>query len=230
MVKVVICGTASTSIHLANSPIFANPEWQIYSCNGAFHTLNRIDLHFELHDIDYLRNDVKPDPTYFDFLKDIGAKAILNREYSEFPEATTYPIQKICDFVNAKYFNNTISYMIAYSMWLFGDKLTDIALVGVDMAGKTEYAHQRPCCEFYVGMAKGKGIRIHLPEGTPLLNSSHLYGFEKLPNYMVSSRNKLKELEELTKNTKILKEQADRNHHYTEGMRDMLETITDLHQ
>ncbi len=226
MSKVAVCGTSTTSLYLANT---FKEDWQIYSCNAAFHHLDRIDLHFELHDIDYLRNEVKPDPSYFQFLKDIGPKAILNRKYDEFPMAQVYPLQDICDFVGAQYFNNTIAYMIAYSMWANRD-LTNLALIGVDMAGDSEYAHQRPCCEFYLGMAKGKGIELHIPAGCPLLNSSHLYGFEKLPAFVVSSRQKLQDLKAIEKNAEDAKILADKNYHYTRGMKELLELILKRHQ
>lgn len=226
MTKVVICGTATTSLHLANT--FA-PEWKILSCNGAYQHLNRLDMHFELHDIDYLKNEVKPDPTYFDFLLDIRDKAVLNNTNFEFPDARAYPLQEICNFVGANYFNNTIAYIIAYAMWFYPD-LTDLALIGVDMSGEGEYVHQRPNCEFYLGMAKGKGIKVHIPEGCPLLNSSHLYGFEKLPAFMVSSRQKLKELKNLEIAAEEKKRLADKDYYYTKGMKELLEIIIKRYQ
>ena len=40
------------------------------------------------------------------------------------------------------------------------------------------YANQRPSCEFFLGLASGLGITVHLPKGSDLLKASHLYGFE----------------------------------------------------
>ena len=39
------------------------------------------------------------------------------------------------------------------------------------MAIGTEYVHQRPCLEWYLGIARGLGIKVHLPTkwGSPVL-------------------------------------------------------------
>ncbi len=43
----------------------------------------------------------------------------------------------------------------------------------------SEYAHQRPSAEFFLGVAFGRGIELHIPPGSDLLKATHLYGFEE---------------------------------------------------
>ena len=58
-----------------------------------------------------------------------------------------------------------------------------IGLCGVDIAldgvtGETEYAHQRPSVEYYIGLAEGRGIEIVIPEVSELLRCGYLYGWD----------------------------------------------------
>jgi hypothetical protein len=39
---------------------------------------------------------------------------------------------------------------------------------GVTMKAGDEYGYQRPNAEFLIGLARGKGIKVHLPENCSL--------------------------------------------------------------
>jgi hypothetical protein len=60
------------------------------------------------------------------------------------------------------------------------DVLTNCALhiYGVDMAQGTEYAAQRPSCEYFLGLAAGMGVQIHVPDTSDLLKCAYLYGVD----------------------------------------------------
>lgn len=53
-----------------------------------------------------------------------------------------------------------------------------IAIYGVDMAQGTEYAAQRPSCEYFLGLARGMGIQTFIPAASDLLKNLALYGAE----------------------------------------------------
>ena len=55
----------------------------------------------------------------------------------------------------------------------------EIHVYGVDMAVDTEYHHQRPSCEFFLGLAAGMGIKIFVPDTADLLKTRFLYGFDE---------------------------------------------------
>lgn len=80
------------------------------------------------------------------------------------------------------YFTNSIAYMLAHAIYDLspGDR---IELYGVDMAGGTEYLYQKACTEYYIGIARGKGLTIYLPPGSKLL-SAPLYGYDTDAQYM----------------------------------------------
>jgi hypothetical protein len=42
----------------------------------------------------------------------------------------------------------------------------------------TEYGTQRPSCEYYIGMARGMGIKVTIPPESDLLKAVYLYGYQ----------------------------------------------------
>jgi len=54
----------------------------------------------------------------------------------------------------------------------------ELHIYGVDMAQGTEYANQRPSCEYFLGLAAGMGVKIHVPPQSDLLKNTTLYGVE----------------------------------------------------
>jgi len=73
------------------------------------------------------------------------------------------------------YFTNSISWMIALAVFK-GYK--EIHVYGVNMAQTQEYEKQRPSCEFFLGWARGAGIKVYLPSQSDLLRSWMLYGYD----------------------------------------------------
>ena len=76
---------------------------------------------------------------------------------------------------------------IADNSWLFEklkreERFEEIHLYGIDMTHETEWGYQRPNTEFFLGVAVGKGIKIHIPEESALLSPLWLYGYEDKPS------------------------------------------------
>lgn len=179
--KIAIIGKAPSSVKLAP---YNDPEWEIWSLGDNWRNVPRWDRWFELHD---LAEGVKRWPKdHVDWLKACPELWVAH-PHPDLPQATQYPKNEILSRFFG-YFNNSISWMIALAMYerVAGIRnVTDIGLWGVDMAvsdpaqgNNGEYEHQRPSCEFYVGMAAGMGIKMHIPEQSDLLKTSRLYGFE----------------------------------------------------
>lgn len=92
------------------------------------------------------------------------------------PNAIPYPKQAILDyFAPHSYFTNTVSWMIAHAIY---ESRAKIGVYGVDMAQSTEYGAQRPSCEYFLGIAVGRGIEIDLPLTSDLIKTPFLYGLE----------------------------------------------------
>jgi hypothetical protein len=104
--------------------------------------------------------------------------------------AVPYPKAEVTAMFG-KYFTNTVSWMIAHAIY---ENRSKIGVYGVDMAQDSEYNHQRPSCEFFLGWAAGRGIEIEIPPTSDLLKSPFLYGAEDHNPLRVKMEGRLAEL------------------------------------
>ena len=75
-----------------------------------------------------------------------------------------------------RYFTSTAAYMLASAI---DEGATDIAIFGIDMKGDFEYVRQRPCFEYFVGLARGMGVNVYVSGASPVVQSEWLYGWER---------------------------------------------------
>jgi hypothetical protein len=108
------------------------------------------------------------------------------------PNAVPFPRDAVVAHFG-RYFTNTVSWMIAYAILA---KFQKVGVYGVDMAQDSEYAHQRPSCEFFLGWAAGAGIEVEIPKSSDLLKAPYLYGYEDGGELNVKYSARLKELAE----------------------------------
>lgn len=137
---------------------------------------------FEVHDLEkFYAND----ESHKSWMRDAGIPVYVRPQdmgtATEWgiASATPFPIERLVDEFE-DYWTNSISYLIALAIAM---EYREIQLFGVDMAQDTvlqkEYRAQRPSCEFFMGVAVGRGIRIVKPPHSDLLVSSHRYGFDE---------------------------------------------------
>jgi hypothetical protein len=107
------------------------------------------------------------------------------------PAITAYPLAAVLERFPAGYFTNTIAYMIGLAIALGAE---EIGIYGVDMALGSEYGHQRPSCEYLIGLARGMGIRVHVPATCDLLKTPYLYAFGQADAWTVRMEAKRREL------------------------------------
>lgn len=99
----------------------------------------------------------------------------MQQHWDIIPKSIPYPIKDIVARYG-NYFTNTVSYMIALAIDMGPE---EIGCYGVDMATASEYGPQRPSCEFFLGIAAGRGIKLTIPQKADLLKTRFLYGFEE---------------------------------------------------
>ena len=88
--------------------------------------------------------------------------------------ADDYPLYKIIDKFNSRYFTNTVSYMIAYAIY---EGVDSIDIYGVDMSGAGEYVNQRGSLMYWIGRAESMGIKVTMANG--IMDPVFLYGLEE---------------------------------------------------
>lgn len=68
------------------------------------------------------------------------------------------------------YCTGSIAAIIAHAIW---DCAAEISLHGVEINEDGPYSHQRACIEFYLGMARGDGAKLFIPDGCSLLTNDN---------------------------------------------------------
>lgn len=197
--KIAIVGKAPSTIMEAP---YADDEWEIWGLSDLIlKPIPRWSRWFELHDPEGWHPDdscprrQKWHKDYWKFLTtDNGKPVYLRQPHPEIPHGLIYPAQEIIDRFSLRdqhgkakpYFTNTVSWMIALALM---EGATHISIFGVDMAQqergvKSEYAYQRPSCEYFIGVAKGMGCEVYVPPQSDMMKAHRLYAIDALSSEM----------------------------------------------
>ncbi len=176
--KVAILGFVQ---HFKLAP-FQDPTFEIWGLNELYTMIPRWDRWFELHPRTAYENDRNRVSDHVTKLKAMTCPVYMHKHWDDIPGSVEYPMGAILQaFPNPcpearPYLTNSITYMILLSIL---EGFQEVHLYGVDMAHDTEYASQRPSCEWAVGIAQGRGIKTYIPSESDLLKSLFFYGFEQ---------------------------------------------------
>lgn len=189
--KVCIIGCAESK---SLAPYHLADEFEFWGVNNLHLTMPKAPWSrwFETHQIAFQngkffrrgRLDFRGQPVdqYLLSLQALNVPIYMQQPVGIVPNAVEYPLKQVLEAFPRKYFTNTISYEIALAL-LNGFK--EIWIYGVDMAvssplrGQNEYSHQRPSCEYFIGIAEGRGVKVVLPDECDLLKTNFLYSFEE---------------------------------------------------
>lgn len=179
MRKIAIVAKAGTS---ALAP-WRDETWEIWGLPWVSYP--RVDKLFELHTQHCC--DTSPDNGYRTsewypaFLEKHGDVPVYCHESRArlFKNPIPFPFDEVIGSVPFPYFENSIAYQIAFAMMQEPD---EIGLWGVHMMGRREYIAERPSVTYLIGLAQGKGIKITMPGGTPLMASYWTAGRYGLTN------------------------------------------------
>ena len=144
---------------------WSDPTWEKWGLpwdDGYWLWCNRL---FEMHALELIESVPCRKPGYIDLLNSVEVPLYMQDEYKEIQRSKRYPFEDVSK-VTGDYFNSSIAYMLALAIYEKADK---IGLWGVDMAADEEYFYQRPNIEYLLGLARGKGIEIYIPEESPIL-------------------------------------------------------------
>ena len=154
------------------------------------------NLPWSEEDIEYLKNvnTYKKLPKSFPEIE-VGNKRrpedieiVLIEEDEDMPgKKLLYPFGDIIktykNLKRMRYFTSSAPYMIALALHEGYDR---IEIYGFEMSSTEEYAYQKPCMEFWLGIAVGKlgAENVYVPPGCRLLGeTTELYGYDKIPGY-----------------------------------------------
>ena len=166
-----------------------NEDYEVWCCNAMWGLASdsqgrfRADRWFELHPwwtqsvSDMANLQACPVPVY---MLDIHEQAHPNGTPFEVPNALNFPLDRLLALHAHDYFTCTFAYQIALAIALGFD---EIMLVGLALIEAREALIERPCVEFWCGVAMAQKIKIVIPgiDGlgqVPLIWSPFRYGFE----------------------------------------------------
>jgi hypothetical protein len=208
--KIAIVGKAPSSLGLAP---YKDETWQIWTLSDLVLAKQapRYDVQFELHELSQLTAR----QPYIDWLKAAKDKPLVIRDATpELPHGLPFPKDLIVEKYG-RYFTNTVSWEIALAIEVGAE---EIGVWGVDMAASDEYSHQRPSCEYFLGLAAGKGIKVLLPPQCDLCKCAGLYGFDAWQGDMfVKWRSRCAELQGRVGGMNETRDTAEREVAYLQG-------------
>jgi hypothetical protein len=169
--KVAVVGLAPSTRDL----VPWGTEWEVW---GLAWDSERYRLHraFEMHDMQTMKTS--PAAIYRDlpdYLERISMcrRLYMADAYSEVPGSERYPYEWVGTVCGA-YWESSIAYMVSLAIASGAD---EIGIYGVDMKADEEYAYQRANLEYLIGLARGREIKVHVPDESPLMKFSGFDGY-----------------------------------------------------
>lgn len=189
--RICIVGTAPTW----RSAPWDDPSVEMWLLNDM-HVLNppRADRWFDLHPFDKFYF-TKPNGKVF--AHEVPAGAFVRPQgHLEFLKRQTIPVYvqdaALLGTPNARTFpkadvEKAVGPHFASSpAWMLGlallEGVSEIYIYGIHLATEWEYMRQKPNFAFLLGVAAGRGVKIHVPPMAPLLRESHQYAYEEDPD------------------------------------------------
>ena len=163
--------------------------WELAPHNETVWSFNHfilkrpVDVIFNMHDLPaILKNDTTYDRKFVDRVKkgiervrETNTKMYCPEVWDEIP-CERYPIEKIIERFNIDYFSSGPAYAIALALY---EGVTDLNLYGISVGITEEYREQKPCLDYWLGVAMAMGVNIGLYGQTELLRTANRqrYGY-----------------------------------------------------
>lgn len=183
---------------------YYDETWDIWGLNDLHNQIPRWSRWFDIHTEENIDTDVIAGRTSaaarkcqvneaaiekmgISGLSKLQCPVYMQDRNERVPWSVKFPLTEMLAFfekrglTGARYFTNSISYMIAYALFegaVTGNQWMEIAIYGVDMAVGDEYIAQRPSCEYWIGIAEGMGVKVTIPNASDLCKTTFLYAWE----------------------------------------------------
>lgn len=101
----------------------------------------------------------------------------MQQVYEDIPASHPYPVDEVERALGMTCFNSSVDYMVALALY---EKFDEIYLYGVNMAADGEYSGERPSLENWLSYAKGRGVKLIMPDGCDLMKTYFRYGYDEV--------------------------------------------------
>jgi hypothetical protein len=176
--KIALLGSHEATLKWAP---WDDPSWELWghaSSRGWYP--KPPSRYFDLHRKECWTKSNQKGEKYVRWLAQNTVPIYMQDRYKEVPASIRYPIERVLA-ENRPYFTNHAAYMIALALM---EGVTHIGFFGVNYGKSTslgadcEYGTQRGSCEYWMGVAEARGVKLILPQGSTLLaDPLELYGY-----------------------------------------------------
>lgn len=165
----VVCGAPGTQ-HLVPHD---DPQWEVWVLGNRLDNYKgkRVTRVFEIHD----KCAEQHGEQYPKWLVSQGIPLVVGREFPLRAEHVQFfPFEEAAQLYGATYLTSSTAYMMALAIL---EGATEIGVYGSDMSvDDFEYFWQRPCLEAWIGFAKGRGIKVFIPDASPIGKADYVEG------------------------------------------------------
>ncbi len=182
--KIAIVGAGIAESELLSK----SADYKLWSVNNLFRQFPNVlfDKWFELHQFQYNKGNFlrrgrgsfgrNPDiNSYLRDLNDLNIPVMMYKPLKRIKKGQQFPFKELMRRFQSSYFGCSFAWMVAYAIDLGA---SEIAFFGVALNGN-EYYYQRPSTEYYIGIAKGMGIKITIDSSSKLLQESYIYAYKE---------------------------------------------------
>lgn len=113
---------------------------------------------------------------YYAWLQSQGTPIFMEEQYPEIPAALRFPLEVHQTLWPGVPFGSTTAYMVAQALY---EGVTHLGCWGIHYDKGRDYQDQRANAEHWLGIARGAGVQIVIPQESPLCHEPReLYGYE----------------------------------------------------
>lgn len=199
-----LCGFAMSSRDMI--PV-ADTGTEIWGMNQLYRHIGRADRWFDIHE--NWDEEVVEGTDHEGWIRDCGIPVYMTRTHRQLPTSVRYPVERMADKFG-DYFTSTVPFMLAIAIDEIDQRVQaelldgayetpsdvlaarealygtyTIAIYGIDLIVGEEYFHQKPCAEYWIGIASARGIKVRIPSPSALCKQMYRYGYEREPRGLI---------------------------------------------
>src|SRR3990167_9090526 len=98
-----------------------------------------------------------------------------SHSHPDYPSLVEYPLEDVVNSCGRDYFNSTVAYPICLAIH---ERAQSIAMFGADYSFPDKHVAERgrACCEYWIGVASARGIKVGVAAGSTLMDASEPAG------------------------------------------------------
>src|SRR3990167_184631 len=95
--------------------------------------------------------------------------------HPDYPSLVEYPLEDVVNSCGRDYFNSTVAYPICLAIH---ERAQMIAMFGAEYSFPDKHVSEkgRGCCEYWLGVASARGIKVAVASGSSLLDANEPHG------------------------------------------------------